>query len=180
MSTGQSLTTQPMAGQQTMMQQQIVQQTAQPVSQMKSQPAPQPMPTHAMVQSVAPSIPQLKACASPLPTLHALLISPRNSTKAPCGVSRENTNNSQTPVTCFNNVKAPQILVEPAAVAKGLVFKMSESPTASPNIMQFRYTPDMEMVNAFGNASAGPIAACAAAAPARSRPGDTPLSGLRG
>lgn len=169
--------TQPKAGQQTMMQQQIVQQTGQPVTQMKSQPAPQPMPAHSMVQSVAPPIPQLKANGSPLPTLHALLISPRNSTKAPCGVSRENTNNAQTPVTCF---KAPQILVESAAVGKGLVFKMSESPTASPNIMQFRYTPDMEMVSAFGNASAGPIAACAATAPARTRPGDTPLSGLRG
>jgi len=145
----QSLT-QSKAGQQTMMQQQIVQQTSQQVTQMKSQPSPQPMSTHSVVQSLAPSKPPLKVNGSPLPTLHPLVISPRNSNKAPCA---------------------------PAAVGKGLVFKMSESPTASPNVVQFRYTPDMEMVNAFGNTSAGAIAACAAAANARTRRGETPLSG---
>jgi len=142
--------TQPKAGQQPMMQQQIMQQTPQPVTHVKSQPTPQPMSAHSVVQSLPPSIPHLKANGSPLPTLHPLVISPRNSTKASCG---------------------------PAAVGKGLVFKMAESPTASPNMMQFRYTPDMEMVAAFGNTATGPIAACAAPATARTRRGETPVSG---
>lgn len=155
--------TQPVAvGQQPLMQQQRVQQTPQPVPQpvpqqvpVKSQAASQSMPTNSVVQSLAPSVPHLKTTGSPLPTLHPLVISPRNSFKTPCG---------------------------PAAVGKGLVVKMSDSPTASPNMVQFRFTPDMEMVSAFGNTSAGPLTSCAAAAAAaaataRARRGDTPLSG---